>query len=360
MNDFYRVLKKIKECKNSRFALATVIGVEGSAYRHSGAKMLIGENGEQFGTISAGCLEEDLCYHAQSIIQNHQPETITYDLRSEDDLSWGQGAGCNGSIKVYVEPYEWNYIPSYHSKPFWPQVDFELQLGYKVATAKSMKDNGTERVYLSYSESGILIGDAEEYLKEPLLLELIRFIESGNKMNFIQLNSSSESFLFELYEPREKLFIFGAGPDVEPLASQACALDFSVTIIDPRSERCNKRNFPTADLLVVEHPESYLDNHKNEITHDSFVLIMTHSFQRDSHILQELIPNQPRYLGVLGPRRRTERLLYPDSLQEWIYSPVGLRINAEGPDEIAISIVSQLIQVRNEKKQAARQEKVTN
>jgi xanthine dehydrogenase accessory factor len=356
MNDFYRVLTTMKEFNNTRFAMATVINVEGSAYRHTGAKMLIGENGEHYGTISAGCLEEDLSYHAQNIIKTRQSQTFIYDLRSEDDLSWGQGAGCNGSVKVYVEPYEWNDIPSFHRQPFWPQVDFELQLGYKVAIAKSIKEDGLERVYLSYSESGVVLGNAEEKVKDILLSELITFINSGRKMKVLELHDLSEAFLLELYEPREKLFIFGAGPDVEPLARQSSALDFSVTIIDPRSDRCNKKNFPTVDHLIVEHPESYLK--KAEISPNSFVLIMTHSFQRDSFILQHLIPYHPRYLGALGPRRRTERLLFPDPLPEWIYSPVGLSIRAEGPDEIAISIVAQLLQVRNQTKKAVLETKV--
>jgi xanthine dehydrogenase accessory factor len=350
MNDFYRVLTNMKENKNTRFALATVIGVDGSAYRHSGAKMLISEDGGQYGTISAGCLEEDLSYYAHEVIKTRQPKTLIYDLRSVDDLSWGQGSGCNGSIKVYVEPYEWDYTPSFHSQPFWPQVDFEMHLGYKVVTVKSLSEDCLERVYLSYSENGVVLGNAEENLKDMILPKLVTFMYSGKKMEIIHLNDPHEDFLLELYEPREQLFIFGAGPDVEPLARQASALDFSVTIIDPRSDRCNETIFPTVDHIIVEHPESYLQ--KNEISQNSFVLIMTHSFQRDSIILRHLIPNAPRYLGALGPRRRTQRLLYPDSLPESIYSPIGLSINAEGPEEIAISIVAQLLHVRNQTKEA--------
>lgn len=345
MNDFYRVLKKMKENKNTRFALTTVIGVVGSAYRHPGAKMLFSEDGSQYGTISAGCLEEDLAYHAQDVIKNRVPKTLTYDLRSEDDLSWGQGAGCNGSIKIYVEPYEWDYIPAFHSQPFWSQLDWELHLGNKVAVAKSLREDSGDRIYLSYSGSRVVFGNAEENVKNNILPELINFMNNGKKINVIQLKNSNEDFLLELYEPREQLFIFGAGPDVEPLARQASALDFSVTIIDPRSDCCNENNFPTVDHLVVEHPESYLQ--KNQIPQNSFVLIMTHSFQRDGYILRHQFRNQPRYLGVLGPRRRTERLLFPNSIPESIYSPLGLNIYAEGPEEIAISILAQLLQVRN-------------
>jgi xanthine dehydrogenase accessory factor len=348
MNDFYRVQTKLKEYKDTRFALATVIGVEGSAYRHVGAKMLIGDKGEQFGTISAGCLEEDLAYQAQNIIKTGIADTFIYDLRSEDDLSWGQGAGCNGSVKVYVEPYEWGYIPSFHSEPFWPRVEIELELGYKVATVKGMGENPTERIYLSYSERGVVIGNAVEKLKDNLLQKLMTFLDSGKRLETIQIPGCDNTFLLELYEPREKLLIFGAGPDVEPLARHASALDFSVTIVDPRSGRCNKENFPTVDYLIVEHPESYLNTH--HISPNTFVLIMTHSFLRDSYLLQQLIPYKPKYLGALGPRRRTERLVYPNLLPNWVYSPIGLNINAEGPEEISISIVAQLLQVRNQSK----------
>jgi xanthine dehydrogenase accessory factor len=325
--------------------MATVIGVDGSAYRHPGAKMLISENGGQYGTISAGCLEEDLSYHAHEVIINREPKTLIYDLRSEDDLSWGQGAGCNGSIKVYVEPYEWDFTPNFHRQPIWPQVEFELQLGYKVALVKSLSENSSLRNYVCYSESGEVLGNTGDNLKDKILPELHSFMTSGKKMDVIHVSGTNEDFLLELYEPREKLYIFGAGPDVEPLARHASYLDFSVAIIDPRSDRCNEILFPTVDHLIIEHPESFLQ--KNEISHNSFVLIMTHSFQRDSNILRHLIQSPPRYVGVLGPRRRTERLLLPDPLPESIYSPIGLSINAEGPEEIAISIVAELLKVRN-------------
>ncbi|WP_134698738.1 XdhC family protein [Ammoniphilus sp. YIM 78166] len=347
MNDFYRHMKKMKEKNRDRFAMATVIAVDGSAYRHPGAKMLICEDGSQYGTISAGCLEEDLAYRAQEVIINNQPQTLTYDLRSEDDLSWGQGAGCNGSIKVYVEPYEWEYKPPFHSKPIWPEVETVLESGNKVAVAKRISDDSRERSHLFYSEKGDILCDVQENIKQMLLPELMKFMNSGQKIDVMKAADLGGEFLFELYEPRELLYIFGAGPDVEPLARLASELDFHVTIIDPRSDRCNERFFPTVDQLIPEHPESYLE--RNNISSKSFVLIMTHSFQRDSHILRKLIPISPRYLGVLGPRRRTERLIVPEPLPDSIKSPIGLGIGAEGPEEVSISILAELLAVRNNK-----------
>ncbi|MFC3344537.1 XdhC family protein [Paenibacillus abyssi] len=347
MNDFYRVLKKMKEKGNSGFAMATIINVDGSAYRHPGAKMLFSEDGSGYGTISAGCLEDDLSYHAQEVMTIKEPNTFVYDLRSEDDLTWGQGAGCNGSVKVYVEPYEWGYQPDKHDEPVWPRVEAELESGNKVASARSVSDNNKNRVHLLYTEKGTVLGDADKDIKEKLLPELQRFINGEKKIEVVEVQDYADDFLFELYEPREQLYIFGAGPDVEPLARLASDLDFFVTIIDPRSSHCNERLFPTADQLIVEHPDSYLT--KKKFSDKSYVLIMTHSFQRDQHILRTLAQTPLRYLGVLGPRRRTERLMAPEPLSDHIHSPLGLQIGAEGPEEISISIVAELLKVRNKK-----------
>lgn len=345
MNDIYRTLKIMKENKQTTFALATIVAVEGSSYRHPGAKMLIGEDGSQYGMISAGCLEEDLALHALDVIRNRQPKTLVYDLSSEDDLSWGRGAGCNGRIKLFVEPSEWDCKPLFHNEPIWPQVESMLNSGYKIASVKRISGNDADSVRLFYCENGAVVGDAEQSMKESIVRELKRFIETGQKIKITKPAHSESELLFELYEPRERLYLFGAGPDAEPLARLAADLDFFVTVIDPRSGRCNEAFFPAAHQLIVEHPECYLQH--NRIPGQSFVVIMTHNFQRDRQILRSLIQSPPRYLGVLGARLRTERLLSPDSLPDWIHSPIGLRIGAEGPDEISVSVLAELIQFKN-------------
>jgi xanthine dehydrogenase accessory factor len=347
MNDSYRILKKMKEKHSSKFALATIIAVDGSTYRHPGAKMLIDENGSHYGTISAGCLEEDLSHHAQEVILKCQPKTLVYDLKSQDDLSWGQGAGCNGSIKIYVEPCEWGCIPQSHDQRVWPLVEAALQLGNKVASAKSLSDNNSQRVQLFYMEDGTVFGNAESDIRNKIIPELQKFLHSEKKTEVIQLADIESDFLLELYEPREELYIFGAGPDVEPITQRAAELDFCITIIDPRSSYCNAQRFPAADRLIIEHPDSFLQTYK--IPHKSYVLVMTHSFERDQTVLRNLVPSSLKYLGVLGPRRRTERLLSPDPLPECIHSPIGLDIGAEGPEEIAIAIMAQLLKIRNRK-----------
>lgn len=345
MNDAYRILKKMKEKKEQTFALATIVHVDGSAYRHAGAKMLIGEDDSLYGTLSAGCLEEDLAYHAREVLQTRQPQTLIYHLKAEDDLSWGQGAGCNGSIQVYVEPCEWEARPRFQDEPVWPQVESLLDSGNKVASAKIIGEDNGHSVPLFYADNGTVLGDADQETRRRIIPGLKRFLQSGQKLQVVKPAHADADLLFELYEPREQLYLFGAGPDVEPIVRLASSLDFYVTLIDPRSSRCNKTVFPAADRCIPEHPEAYLQT--NPIPGKSYVLIMTHSFQRDRHILRHLLSSPPYYVGVLGPRRRTERLFLPDAMPDWVHAPVGLRIGAEGPEEISVSVMAELLQIRN-------------
>lgn len=122
-------------------------------------------------------------------------------------------------------------------------------------------------------------------------------------------------------------------------------LDFSVRLIDPRNERFEKGNFSTADQLIIEFPHLFLQY--NDLPVNSFVLIMTHNFQWDQNVLEYFIKKPPQYLGILGSKKRTERLFHFRPIPEWVHSPVGIEIDAEGPEEIAISICAELIKKRN-------------
>lgn len=349
MREAYRLLKIVKENQHKAFAQATVIGVEGSSYRHVGAKMMFTAEGDQYGAISAGCLEEDLFYHAKEVMESKQNQLLSYDLRSEDDLSWGQGAGCNGSIRVYVEPIQWDAKPLFHDESVWPRVLEILDAQCKIVCAKCISGKVAPGTLLFYAESGEIVGKAQDQETETEILSCLKqFILQDMKFEYKRIEELESDFVLELYEPLDLLYVFGAGPDAEPLVELASKMDFAPIVIDPRGSRCCEALFPTAHALIVEHPESYLA--KQLIAKNSYVLVMTHSFQRDQTILQFFIDHPPKYLGALGPRRRTQRLLGANPSYDWIYTPIGLDIGAEGPEEISISVVSQLIQIRNSKR----------
>ncbi|NHN32794.1 hypothetical protein G9U52_23520 [Paenibacillus sp. S3N08] len=202
----------MKQNDRQKFALATIITVEGSSYRRPGAKMLIGEDGSQYGTISAGCLEEDLLHHSQEVIQSRRPKTLVYDLRSDDDLSWGQGEGCNGCIKVYVEPCEWGYKTDSGNGLLWSQVESLLNLGHRVVSARRLSNDASSIRPLFYAENGTVFGDTVHLTKEKIVPELSRFLSSHTKIKSVQLKDVEGEILFELYEPRAQLYVFGAGP----------------------------------------------------------------------------------------------------------------------------------------------------
>ncbi len=330
LNDINRIIQILKERKTQKFAMATVIKVEGSAYRREGAKMLIDENGTTFGMISGGCLEEDLTHHAKEVLETKQSKIVTYDMKSENDLGWGQGAGCNGIIYVYIEETGWDSV--------WEKINQKLKSGQHVISFLQLKQK--ERVYIS-DDSEFL--HCPENADKSLISYVNTFMSLGNKTVINKVEDNGK-IVMELYQPKEKLYVFGAGIDVEPVVELAAKLDFSIIIIDPRSQRCKPENFPTADKHIVEHPHVFLQ--QNEILQNNFVLIMTHNFQWDQAVLKHFVKKSVHYLGILGPRKRTARLLDPEPIPDWVHSPVGMDIFAEGSEEIAVSICAELIKKR--------------
>ncbi|WP_445491336.1 XdhC family protein [Niallia sp. 03133] len=346
MNDICRLIKSLKSKKDKIFAMATITRVDGSAYRREGAKMLIKEDGSYAGTISAGCLEEDLIYHGKQVIESLNAKTVNYDLRSTDDLSWGQGAGCDGDIEVLVEPIGWSFNQLQKDAFIWPVIDQLLNRGEILVSAKCLTI-GDQRgdVYLYSGNGEVLEGAKDESIGLKLMPTIKQFIKSGTNVRLVCNEEENKEFLLELYKPKELLYIFGAGPDAEPLVKLASQADFSVAVIDPRSARCCEEYFPDADFRYVEHAETFFQ--KRQIPNQAYVLIMTHSFSRDQEILQHIAQSSLKYIGVLGPKRRTEKLVVDKNLLPFIHSPIGLAIGAEGPDEISISIVAELIKKRN-------------
>jgi xanthine dehydrogenase accessory factor len=347
MNDFHRILSTMKEKKAQKLALATIIRVDGSSYRREGAKMLFSEDGSCCGTISAGCLEEDLIYHAQEVMQTSKAKTVIYDLKSVDDLSWGQGAGCDGEIEVLVEAIEWESEALRNNQMIWPCIDKIIEQGKSVIFVKSVRGKLGLETQLLFSNQGLILsGEKSLKIQQSLIPYFRQLMDQGLKAKLFHIPELQSDFFFEHYTPKELLYIFGAGPDAEPLAKLASQVGFSVTVIDPRSSRCNEENFPTADYRIIEHPESYLMN--NRIPFHGFVLVMTHNFNWDQQILKHLLESPLYYLGILGPKRRSERLNANKPLPNFIHSPIGLEIGADGPEEISISVIAQLIKARNE------------
>jgi xanthine dehydrogenase accessory factor len=333
----YDILDKLRDSDEAGTdVLATIIKVDGSAYRKEGAVMLIQSNGSRVGLLSAGCLEEDLTARIQSNVKFQGSETIIYDMSSEDDLSWGQGAGCNGILYVLLEsinPILHTHLSTLHNF---------LEAGFSVNQVRKLNERYSVTDYLFAVENGVIFGEwsGDKSQVVQVLNNRKRLNQKQNGLLYIE----DSAYYFQSFQPKSRLILFGAGDDAIPLAKFASETGFSVLITDWRPGLCNHTRFPRADQLLVGTPNEIVN--QIALTPYDSVIILSHVFQKDKEFFRLLQCKNTSYIGILGSKTRTKLLLEGIDASDNIYSPVGLSIGAEGPEEIAISIIAELIKIK--------------
>ena len=333
-------------------ALATVVSIEGSAYRLPGARMLIVDGRWVAGSISGGCLEDDVVLRAGEAIARGEALLTTYDTTSDDDIVFGVGLGCKGVITILIEPLR----TAGHPADF---LDFARSClrnrtaGISATVVRTQGEVGAKTGSRLLSREGSVasgIEDAE--LGERIVAEAQLMSDSSPRMATIALRSGSADVFLERIEPPTPLLVFGAVHDSMPVVRLAKELGWHVTVIDHRPAYGNAARFPAADRVVVCSPTEVTS--RVEITADTLALVMTHNYLRDLGLLEILLPSPVRYLGLLGPRRRTDQILAdlgdkgtaPTAEQlARLYAPVGLDIGSEQPSEVALSILSEMLAV---------------
>ena len=355
MKDFLEVLTRIQQLEHQGkpAVLATILRVAGSTYRRPGARMVVEPDGTITGMVSGGCLETDVIEHCKKVLQEGKSRLLHYDTMAEDEAVWGLGSGCNGKIDVLLEPLPikepaFNYIKAihtvvkgYHSAWLWTVI--EAPQGSEVNT-------GAHVLQLPNGEIQSDIADA--YLVE----KITSFKDVPPRKHYANyrftLPDGEVEVLLERITPPTRLFIFGAGKDAEPLVEAAAQLGWRAWVYDHRPAYARKENFPAAQVVEKTDYRQFFEKHPLYPT--DVVLIMTHLYLQDKILLEQLVTNPPAYLGVLGPRRRTEQLLnelrrsgikFHAQLSERLFSPIGLDIGAETPEEIAFSIMAEILAV---------------
>ncbi|MGG3889803.1 XdhC family protein [Metabacillus fastidiosus] len=314
MKTFIDLLEVIAH-SDERCVLATIIHIEGSAYLKEGTSMIIYEDGKYAGILSASCLEEDVIIRTKEVFENECSQTIMYDMRKEDDLSWGQGAGCNGLIYILLE-----FVT--------------VGLKDELMLTKERLENGKSILHkkeLSYQLSLI-----NNLFSETAGGEKIQ----KNGLFMDQVNRSLYYCCF--YAPKPRIIIFGVGADAEPLVSLAFQAGFHVVLADWRPALTSKQSFLEAKEFIIGTPEEIAD--QIHFSETDFVVVMSHSFLKDQQFLTRVIDKEWKYLGILGPKERTMRLLNKKYIPGSVSSPAGLSIGARGPNEIAVSIMAEIIQ----------------
>ncbi|MFD6438573.1 XdhC family protein [Peribacillus sp. NPDC060186] len=329
--EFKDVLKNIKLAwdRNAQAAIVMQISVKGSAYRLPGTKMMMASDGQMFGTISGGCLENDLFGWAEKAMNMKTPLTHKYDL-SENEI-WGLGIGCKGVLEMLILPINPNDV-------FWKKTDDIIQKGQAFSCVLEIP---TGRRLLIEKE-GKVIGDLDNFPCE-VVGKARNSMDTQTRAEIMSYDGSR--FLIDAVKPAEKLIVAGAGRDAIPVADLAAKAGFSVTVLDSRVEFNNPRLFPSV-IHLIKNPEEI--NSKNVM--DSWWVIMNHYQEIDEKALQLALTSNPRYIGVLGPIARTKEMLinigqtFSDGP---IHSPLGLDLGAETMEEVALSIVAELMAVKN-------------
>jgi xanthine/CO dehydrogenase XdhC/CoxF family maturation factor len=330
-----------------RCALATVVHVEGSSYRRPGARMLVTEDGELTGAISGGCLEGDALRKALYAISQQQNKLVTYDTTDEDDLEFGVQLGCNGIVHILFEPIVQNSAADpigLLREVIRERRDAVLLTLFSLD--RSAEQPGTCLLHAGDRVTTVLSEDWRALVAGDVLGALAGRSSGCREYEYCQ--KQYKGFV-EFITPPPAVVIAGAGNDVLPLVDLTVLLGWHTTVVDGRPHYVTPRRFGKADKIWVAKPNEVLGLVRPNT--QTLFLLMTHNYNYDLALLKALLPSGVRYIGILGPRKKLERMLedlrssgmrLDDEQLAAIHSPVGLDIGAETAEEIAVSIVAEI------------------
>jgi len=318
--------------------LATLVATAGSTYRKPGARMLIMQDGSCRGLLSGGCLEADLGVHAQEVLASRQPRAVDYDMRGPDDILFGIGAGCEGALRILLEP-------------LGPGTPAAAALAAAGETTRSGQAASLVAVHRSrrlalgtYDASAFAASSAAP---APQLLAAARSVleqSASTQVDFEADGEHGRAFV-QFLAPPPHLLICGAGPDAEPVVRAARDLGWRVTVIDHRPAYAQAARFPGARVLAAGAHEL---GQRVPLAACHAAVVMSHHLPSDVAYLRALSAvGAPDYVGLLGPAARRLRIAGElgetgGSLLQRLRGPVGIDLGAVTPEGIALSIVSEI------------------
>jgi xanthine dehydrogenase accessory factor len=331
-----RLLAAIRAVEQSgeRAALATVIRIRGSAYRREGTRIVVREDGSYECLLSGGCLEPAVAEAAARVIETGTPLVARYDL--EADSVWSLGIGCSGAVDIHIERLESDPVTR-----AWLDL---LETAGPGVLVKPLA-GATGRLLIHGNEVVGSLGDAA--LDAAAAGSARSRLEARFPQSGCEPIGHTELF-FEVSVPPPHLVVFGAGFDAEPLVRQGWELGMAVTVVDPREAFLIAGRFPHAVLVPVGSGRFAADV---TVSERSFLVVMNHHLERDRECLRFALASRAPFIGLLGPRSRFQKLrraLLADGVPDdgaWsrVRSPVGLAIGADSPEEIAVSILGEIV-----------------
>jgi len=321
--DFFELRRK----KGDLLVLATVVHTEGSTYRKPGAQMLIAPDGQVAGLLSGGCAESDLLERAAKVFSTGIAQIADYDTRGTDDAIWGIGLGCEGAMRILLTRLE----PANDYQPFAFVVDClrEHRAGaFALVTASRSANRPLGHALHSHARN----------LSAPLLAQM----QSGQVATLD--DEGAEVFVAPIALP-ERILILGGGADAQPVVEIAGLLGWQITVADHRPAYAIADRFPRARQVVLASPAEL----PTKVALDDYdaAVVMSHHLPTDLAYLQMLSQCQIRYVGLLGPQARRQRLLSElgdaaARLSDRLAGPVGLDIGAQSAEAIGLAIIAEI------------------
>lgn len=325
--------------QGKKVAIATVVSAYGSAPRRVGAKMAISDDGEFVGSVSGGCVENDVVEHARQVLDEDAPRLVPYGI--SDELAFSVGLACGGMIEVFIQPFG-------RAFPLEKPVVFAYALeGNSIGKGLLAWESGKHRGTLGLGD------EVDERIAADALTELKIGRPTRKRYADAPTPEGALDVFFDTYPAKPTLVIFGAVHIAVALARLAKELDFKVVVVDARGSWATNERFPTADEIHVMRADDYVKAHR--LGSNAYVAVLSHDPKLDDPALLAALPSPARYVGAIGSSKtqasRRERLLAAGITQEQmdrLHGPIGLDIAAQTPEEIALSILAQMVAAKNQ------------
>lgn len=350
MKEIEKIVQRYRQInwENERIALGIVVNVEGSSYRRIGARMLVSSNGQWIGGISGGCLEGDALKRAQISIMKNEPSIVVYDTTEDDPHQIGVGLGCNGRIEVLLTPID--HLDTNNQLEFLEQIIHQRTstILLQILNVKG-GNNALRGTFFTQNTLSDLSNQLQVDLSD-IQNKIQRVFYKRKSKVFTLTNTLGHEYeiLFEFIRPKIKLVCIGDNYDVNAFMGIATELGWEIHVAG-KQRKLSKIVYQAAKK--VYSLEEAKDIQMDEYT---AVVLMSHDFKTDLKLLKEYIQREIPYIGLLGPKKRMHKMQdelnkenIDTNLEELthLYSPVGLDIGAESPEEIALAIAAEIIAV---------------
>ena len=348
MQDVFHEAVNLLE-KEEQLVMATVIRTKGSTPQKPGAKLLVRSDGSGVGTLGGGCVEGDIWYAASQLMRRGgDAQYREYELN--EDLAAQDGLVCGGTMFFLIDPV---YRPDQYLD-YAKEIDAAYEGGPSVALASLIKSGPGKNLPIGAKLFIREDGSTEGSLGNPDLdTDAVKRAHGLMAMgrNEYAISEDGTEYFIEAYTTPPQLVICGGGHVSFALAAHAKPLGFRLFITDDREEFANPERFPDADMIVPKKPEEALD--ELPINANTFIVVATRGHRFDNVALAAAAATPAKYVGLMGSKRKTI-LIYEDLVRmgldeerlRGIRSPIGLDIRARTPEEIAVSIIGEILMYR--------------